>query len=296
VKTVWVILLVIAAAFGADRLRERTASHLFKVREIDDVYALPPPAYVKALSLGYRDVVASILWASTLYQYGEHVGQNRRFQYSTQYLRTILELDPGFRPAYRFASAIVTMQAVAPSRDELEITKQLLEQGTRELPSDADVWGAYASFMLFEGSQFLDEETKASWRVQGAPAATHAVELGYFMDSLAISGSIFLERAGDRELAIAQLERAYAVAPTEETRDKIAARLRRLQAQEALSRVERVQRFFIGRWRDEAPWLNEGLFVLIGPQRSTAECAGLSGNDPRCAPGWNGALAQKAEK
>lgn len=291
-KNLWVILLVVAAAIGADRLRERTASHLFKVKEADDVYALPPPGYVKAMSLGYRDVVASILWASTLYQYGDHVGQNRRFQYSTQYLRTILELDPSFRPAYRFASPIVTMQAVPPSREELEITKQLLEQGTHELPSDADVWGAYASFLMFEGSQYLDEKTKASWRVEGAPAATRAVELGYFMDSLAISGSIFLERAGDRELAIAQLERAYAVAPTDETRDKIAARLRRLQAQEALSRVERVQRFFVAHWRDEAPWLTESLFVLVGPQRQTAACAGLSGSDPRCAPGWSGALAQ----
>ncbi|MGZ5967168.1 MAG: hypothetical protein ACXWP4_05840, partial [Polyangiales bacterium] len=269
-KKLWIALLVIAAAFGADLLRARTATHLHKVKESDDVYALPPPAYVNAMSLGYRDVVASILWASTLYQYGEHVGQNRRFQYSTQYLRTILELDPGFRPAYRFASAIVTMQAVQPSRDELEITKQLLENGTRELPSDAEVWGAYASYLMFEGSQFLDEKTKAAWRVQGAPAATRAVELGYFMDSLAISGSIFLERAGDRDLAIAQLERAYAVAPTDETRDRIAARLRRLQAQESLSRVERVQKFLVGRWRDEAPWLNEGLFVLMGPKRNAA--------------------------
>jgi tetratricopeptide (TPR) repeat protein len=291
-KTLAIVLLVIAAAVGADRLRAQTATHLYKVKETDDVYALPPPGYVNAMSLGYRDVVASILWASTLYQYGEHVGQNRRFQYSTQYLRTILELDPGFRPAYRFASAIVTMQAVSPSREELEITKQLLEQGTRELPSDPEVWGARASFLMFEGAQFLDEETKAAWRVQGAPAATRAVELGYVMDTLAITGSIFLERAGERDLAIAQLERAYAVAPTEDTRDKIAARLRRLQAQEALSRVERVQRFLLGRWRDEAPWLNEGLFVLMGPQRNAAACAGVTGIDPRCAPGWTGALAQ----
>jgi hypothetical protein len=129
--------------------------------------------------------------------------------------------------------------------------------------------------------------------VQGAPAATRAVELGYFMDSLAISGSIFLERAGERDLAIAQLERAYAVAPTDETRDRIAARLRRLKAQEALSRVEHVQKFLVGRWRDEAPWATEGLFVLMGPQRNTAACAGVTGNDARCAQGWAGALSQE---
>lgn len=282
--------LVLASVVGADALRTSLTTRVRKVKETSSVYALPPPQYVKRLSLGYDDAVASILWASTLYQYGEHVLQNRRFEYSTQYLDTILVLDPGFRPAYRFMSTLATMQAVAPQRYELEAVRALLEQGTRELPHDADVWGAYASFMMFEGSQFLDEQAKQRWRVQGAHAAQRAVELGYFMDTISITGALFLERAGERDLAIAQLERAYTVAPNDEARAKIAEKLRRLQGQAALARVERVQRLLLESWRDQAPWAGESTFVLLGPERAVARCAGLAAPDGVCAPGWTGAL------
>src|SRR5438067_1330237 len=81
----------------------------------------------------------------------------------------------------------------------------------------ADVWGAYATFMLFEGAQYLEPDEKKAWRVEGAAAAQRAVELGYFQDKLGLNGAIYLEQAGYKDLAIAQLERAYAVAPNEET-------------------------------------------------------------------------------
>jgi tetratricopeptide (TPR) repeat protein len=290
------VIALVVSVVSLDRVRT-VLTELSKQKKgpgADDVYALPPPAYVKAASLGYHDAVASVLWASTLYQYGEHVGRNQRFEYATQYLETIVELDPSFRPAYRFASTLLTMQAVPPSRVELDRVRALLEQGTHELPHDADVWGAYASYMMFEGAQYLDDHDKMQWRVVGARAAQRAVELGFFMDTLSISGATFLERAGERDLAIAQLERAYAVAPNDDTRQRIAAKLRRLQAQESLSRVERVHRYLMSRWRNEVSWTSESLYVLIGPQRDIAHCAGVAGEDPRCDPSWGAAALANA--
>jgi len=290
------ILLLVVAIPALDRARGALTglAERKKGPESDEVYALPPPTYVKAASLGYHDAVAAVLWASTLYQYGEHVGRNQRFPFATQYLETIVALDPAFRPAYRFASTLATMQAVAPLRVELDRVRALLEQGTRELPNDGDVWGAYASFMMFEGAQYLDEKEKMKWRVAGAHASQRAVELGFFMSTLSISGATFLERAGERDLAIAQLERAYAVAPNEDTRQRIVAKLRRLQAQESLARVQRLHNFLMDRWRNELGGLSESMFVLHGPRRDVAACAGLSGEDPRCDPSWGVAAAAMA--
>ncbi len=288
--TVLGIAVMIASAAGVDAIRTAMTRRIEKVRETSDVYALPPPAYVKRLALGYDDAVASILWASTLFQYGERLGQNRRFEFSTQYVETILALDPGFRPAYRFLGTFTTMQAAPPARYELDAARRLFEQGTQELPHDADVWGAYASFLMFDGSQFLDEATKQRWRVEGAKAAQRAVALGYFMDTLSVTGAIFLERAGERDLAIAQLERAYAMAPNDATREMIAAKLERLQGQQALARVQRAHRFFVETWRETAPWIDESSMVLLGPPANAARCAGLAAPDGNCAPGWAGAL------
>ncbi|GAC1352356.1 MAG: hypothetical protein NVSMB1_14400 [Polyangiales bacterium] len=281
---------LLMTALAADRLRSRVTARLHKVKEQSDVYALPPPAYVQRAALGYDDAVASILWASTLYQYGAHVGQNRRFPFATQYLRTILHLDPAFRPAYRFMSTLVTMQAVAPEREELDIVRRLFKEGTEALPHDADVWGAYASFLMFEGAQYLPVEERPAWRVEGAVAAERAVELGFFINNLNLSGATYLEQAGQREVALTQLERAWTMAPNDETRDAIAARFQRMKGAARLDRVRRTQKFFADRWRDEAPFVDEGLFGLIGPRRDPMPCVGRL-SEPQCAPGWSGALA-----
>lgn len=289
-----VVVGVVAVAIALttlDRLRGLLTDRLRKVTEETEVYALPPPEYVRVASLGHRDAVASILWASTLYQYGDRVSHNRRFEYPTQYVETILALDPGFRPAYRFLSTLTTMQVVAPTRQQIERTAAILERGTRELPNDADVWGAYASFRMFEGAQYLSEEEKKRWRVLGAPAAQRAVELGYFMESLSITGALFLERAGERDLAIAQLERAFAVAPNEETRERILQRLRALRAEDAVARVQETRNKMFTTWRDRYPWLSETMFNLVGPQHNVLECAGLAGTVARCTPGWTGFIA-----
>lgn len=285
------VFVVVLALVGLDALRSMLTGRLYKVHDETSVYALPPPEYVKVASLGYRDAIASILWASTLYQYGDAVSHNRRFEFPTQYIETIVTLDPSFRPAYRFLSTLTTMQVVAPARVQIDETRRLLEAGTRELPSDADVWGAYASFMMFEGAQYLPPEEKHAWRVIGAKAAQRAVELGYFMDTLSITGAIFLERAGERDLAVAQLERAYAVAPNDETRERIAQKLKKLRAADALSRVERAYQATNRSWRTRFPWLTESQFILVGPQTDVAGCAGLVGEVERCTPGWAGFLA-----
>lgn len=279
-----VALLVLAVC--VDRLRARVVGRLHKVKELSDVYALPPPAYVKRVALGYDDAVVSVVWASVLFQYGEHVGQNRRFPYATQYVDTILFLDPSFRPAYKFLSTFVTMQAVAPERFELDRVRQTLQSGTRANPNDPDAWGAYATFMLFDGAQYLAADEKKAWRIEGAAAAERAVELGYFLDTLGISGAIYLEESGYRDLAVAQLERAYAVAINDETRQRIMNRLERLKANAAIERLRRGEIEFYQTWGKQAPFASEALFMVIGPRRDTEACVGLSGLEPRCKIGW----------
>ena len=194
--TAAVIVVALVCAFAVDRLRTRMTARLWHVKETSDVYALPPPAYVQRMSLGYEDAVASVLWASVLYQYGVHVGQNLRFLYAGHYLKTILTLDPRFRAAYRFASTLVTMQAHEPDRWQIDELREVLLEGTKVMPDDPEVWGAYATFMLFEGAQYLDPEERKQWRVEGAAAAQRAVELGYFRGNLGINGAIYLDQAG----------------------------------------------------------------------------------------------------
>ena len=286
--------LVLAAAVLAGALdwaRARASARLYKVKDETDVYALPPPNYLEHAGLGYNDAIVAVLWASTLYQYGVRVGKNVRFPFATQYIRTITYLSPSFRPAYKFVGTFVTMQVASPSRDEVRIVRDILKEGTIDLPDDADVWGAYAVFLMYDGAAYLEADEKTVWRVEGAAAAQRAVELGYAADNIGVAGAIQLEKAGHRDLAISQLQRSYAMAPTDEAREAIGRRLDRLQGKAALEQVERTRKVVLERWEHDAPYVNEATIVLAGPRRDVAACAGQSGRDAVCADGWAGALA-----
>jgi hypothetical protein len=279
------LMALLVGVLTLDALRGRLSARVDKVRETSDIYPLPSPEYVHRAALGYDGAVASILWASTLYQYGVHIGQNRRFGYATEYVRTILHLENDFTPAYKFVSTFVTMQPVNPEPRELEEVRRILANGTVERPNDPDVWGAYASFLMFEGSQFLPQPTKGEWKKVGALAAQRAAELGYFSD-LAVSGAYYLEKAGYRELAIQQLERSFAVAPNDEARDEIRQKLERMQANATIERLNRGFAQFIQKWSTEGTLVPEGTFEMLGPRRDTWSCVGLAGKDPRCDLGW----------
>ena len=279
---------MVALALAVDRLRAHTTARLDKVKEAVDVYSLPSPAIVERASLGYREAIASILWASVLYDYGDHVGHNRPFLYATQYVRTIVHLDPSFTTAYKFLGTFVTMQAGTPDRAQIDETRRILQNATIERPNDPDVWAAYATFSMFEGAQFLPKgDEKNEWRKEGALAAQRASDLGYLGDNLTQAGATYLEVGGYRDLAIAQLERNYAMAPNDAAREQIAAKLRRMQANSALEKLNAGVARFIAAWRNDAPFVPEGVFVQIGPRRDAMACAGKVLEDPRCGLGWS---------
>jgi hypothetical protein len=282
------VAALVALAFGADRLRGSLTERVSKIKDTSDVYPLPAPGQLKVAALGYDEAVASILWASLLYQYGDHVGKNRAFYFAPAYVRTIAHLDPDIRPPYRFLSTFVTMQARPPELREIVEVRELLEEGIAAHPNDADVWGSYATFMMFEATPSLPDDLKARWRVLGAQAAQRAVELGFHVDTLGYTGAIFLERNGYRELAIAQLRRTYALAPDDATRTKIARKLERLQAANVADAVARDFEQFHARWAKEAPFVPESMFQLVGPQRDLAACAGKVSIDPACALDFRG--------
>ncbi len=276
------IVAIAALATATDRMRKRVTERVSHAQEASDVYPLPAPAQVQIAAVGYDEAVASVLWASLLYQYGDHVGKNRPFLYAPEYARTIVQLDPQMRQVYRFLSTFVTMQVKPPEVRELVEVRELLERGLETLPSEPDVWGAYATFMMFEASPNLPEEQRTRWRVLGSRAAERAVELGFRIDDLGYTGALLLERNGYRDLAIAQLRRAYAIAPNDETRAKIARKLERLRAANVVEALSRGFDAFRARWAERAPFVIESTFALIDSTRDVAACAGKAGLDPAC--------------
>ena len=61
------IALVVAAAVAVTAVRVPLTAVNRRVRETSEVYTLPPPKQLPALSLGYRSALADLLWAYVLH-------------------------------------------------------------------------------------------------------------------------------------------------------------------------------------------------------------------------------------
>src|SRR4051812_42103913 len=220
-------VFLLAAFLGIAGLQPRLAARFHEVKTTSDVYALPPAAALPAVSLGYRSALADLLFTSTLVSYGIHAEEHRAFEFVGDYLDAIAALDPGFCSMYRFADTFMIYRAVGtPPPEDVRRARGLLEKGLENCPADGRLWLSAGQFMAFIGTQFLTEESeKAEFRRAGAKALARAAELVSDNENIqwqALAAAGIFTREGNRQAALAFLDRVYAVTDDEELREKVA--------------------------------------------------------------------------
>jgi tetratricopeptide (TPR) repeat protein len=286
------LAILLAGAIGVARLQPKLAETLHSTKMKEDVYVLPPPAQLKLMTLGYHSAAVDHLWAKTLIEFGTHAVEKRDFDYAPNYVDAMIELEPDFQTLYKYVDTLMVYRRNGPgTADDARLARKYLERGTRERPYDHDVWLQYGQFIAFMASSFLkDPKEIEQWRHDGALAIGRAVELGASVDR-GLSAAGILSKAGDTDAAIRQLQRQLALTDDPDKRDEIAARLRQLQQTQEDDRIARDMRLLDAQWRGSFPFLSRGEFLLIGPERSTAACAGpSSASEPACTRSWDARL------
>jgi hypothetical protein len=285
------IAVALLCVIGISLTQPGLARNVRKVRQRDDVFLLPPPNQLRALTLGYRAAATDLLWAKLILEYGLHWQERRPFPDVTRYVDGILTLEPDFQTVYEFVDTIIVYPAPPGGTEaDARTARAYLERGTRERPYDAAMWLRYGQFIAFLAPSFLkDKDEVERWRTEGAYAITRAVELGADAQRSLAATSI-LTRSGERKATIEHLERAYAMTDDPEMQSQILLRLMKLKgsadAEAVLSVVER-------EWRSRYAFLSRGQALLIGPSRSAAACAGPGSVGRReCAADWSAAVAE----
>ena len=292
-RSSFVGVLGLVLAIGAIAVTQPgLARTVTKVKLGEDVSALPPPAELRALSLGYRAALADVLWASLLVEWGRRAEEHRKFPEIQRYLDGILALAPDHPTLYRFVDTLLVYRpGEVGTEADARAARAYLERGTKERPYDPDVWLQYGQFIAFLAPTFLKDEAEIqAWRREGALAMARSIELGSTPDR-SITVATLLGKAGERKAAIQQLERAYALTENPDTRRQILLKLGYLRGKvEVDTRVGA----FEYEWRTRYPFLTREGALLLGPASSPAACAGPSrryeARDRReCAPDWTAA-------
>jgi tetratricopeptide (TPR) repeat protein len=280
-----IALLIAVSALGVARVQPRLAATVHDVKQ-DDVYLLPPPAELRAMTLGYRAAAADAIWAKLIVEYGTHWQEKRPFAEAPRYLDAILALEPMYPLVYKYADTLIVYRPPRGTEEDWYTAKTYLERGVRERPWDHEVWLHYGQFLAFMSVTFVsDPQALDRFRRQGAEAIMKAVELGADADP-SLSAATLLDKYGERDAAIRQLRRAYAITDDPQERAQIGQKLDQLQATEDHDAVDHDMRVIEDRWRKEYNFLTRDAYMLLGPMPDPLRC----GRDARCPRDWNEAL------
>jgi hypothetical protein len=284
------LLAVSVATVGYARPRVEASTRAAKASS--DVFALPSPEVLSALSLGYRSALADVLYTNTLVAYGTHGEEHRRFDFVGEYLDSIVGLDPNFCQTYRYADTFIIYQPVgAPTADDVRHARRLLDKGLAMCPDDGTLWMSAGKFMAFIATQFLtDEKEKEEYVSAGALTIARAAELEPSDQNSqwqALVVARLFTKEGKLDAAINFLERAYSVTDDEELKANIAARLAALREEERVDQRKRHNDAFNEAWHSDLPFVSRTGMLVLGPRYDATGCSGRAGS-PGCANSWAG--------
>ena len=281
------LITIALAAVSINGLRLPLSQRFVAVKEQNDVFALPPPRQVVALSLGYRSALADLIFAHVLVSTGIHIQERRGFEFVGKYIETVNELDPKFAAPYRMADGLITLQAKAVGPDAYRQARRILERGMAELPYDQALWTTAGQFLAYLGpTAFTDPKELDDWRLAGGRALARACELVGSDENLphqCVVAAGLLTKSGQALASRQFLERMLQVNDDPEIRTLVTALLKKAVGSAELDRVQAHRRAFLQAWADDLPFVSRGAISTIGPNWDSAACASISAD---CATSW----------
>jgi len=296
-RTNYLALIAIAlAALSVNALRAPLSERFFATKVQNDVFALPPPNQVVAMSLGYRSALADMIFAHVLVSSGIHFQEKRGFEFVGKYIETINELDPKFETPYRMADGLLTLQAKAVGPEAYRQTRRILERGMAEFPYNQALWTSAGQFFAYLGpSIFSDPNEQNEWRLAGARTLARACELVGSNENLphqCVVAAGLLTKSGQSAASRQFLERMLQVNDDPEIRALVGELLKKAATAEERDRVHGRRQAFLEAWGKDLPFVSRGAMSAIGPTWDTAACASISANCPTSWRAW-GALQDR---
>ena len=266
------VFVVLGAAWARLELRILNAGSPPRT----EVFVLPVADASRLLAARYTEAVADLLWTRTLVYHGEHFTKHLEPIYLHQYMDALINLDPYFRAAYAWGGYAIVFAHYSgiPQADDLLYTANLLRQGLRRFPDDAELHGILGYDLFYELPQWIkDPDLVARSRVEGAEHLRREAALGGGPPWLVLSAATALEKANLDDLAVRHLEESVQGVDDPDLRRLIFARLARLRASIDTESIRRAIDALVGTAAERIPYLSPGVFLLLSSSEAQARLA-----------------------
>lgn len=256
---------LLAAAIGASALRARATEQLVASQTYEDVYYLPPPDWLPALSLGHREALADLLWMRALVYFGSEMVERGALAHVYDYTEAMLALDPDFRAVYRWIGTAGVYRPGAITAGDVEGAVEIMRRGMERAPDDGQLAWILGATLAFELPPLLDDDAERdAARAEGADYIAIATRLGAAPQWAVLSSATILQRVGRAESAVRHLEDMYAMVSDPSLRAEIEAGIAAMRDQAYAEAFVEASRDEERRWLRDMPYVDRDLYFLLG--------------------------------
>ena len=270
--------LFVALSFG---LRGQVVAAHALVTSDDDIYYLPPIAWLKVFAAGYNEGLADLIWIKSIVYFSEapkaHFGRSEKagkvahtraddgteVNYFLRYIRAVHYLDPWFAAVFSHGGRLALYHEGRISLRSLRASMEILEAGLERYPNDGELLFALGFLHYYEFQPFAKNEAeKEAMKAQGAALirrATLAPNAPKFATKLALTLS---SRHGMTDLVVAHLEAQLAAETNPDIRKLLRHELGQAASAAALADAARVDELWQG-WKAQMPWAPFDLYALV---------------------------------
>jgi hypothetical protein len=149
-------------------------------KKLEQMRYLPNGEYLRIASLGYRELLADMLWIQAIQVMGEKKLSDSSGQWLYRALDSITTIDPHFVRAYEAGGLALTTLVVLP-----EESNRLLKKGMQNNPAEWKLpflLGINYYYELYDDATAADYMVQAS-RVNGAPAMLGTLAANLFVSA-----------------------------------------------------------------------------------------------------------------
>lgn len=178
-------ILIVLLLFGSMLVTQIRVQQLRSGERVRDrIFLVPSIPALKVMSLGFKSLVADILWLRSIQYFGGWYSQmNKQPQGFIHLMDAIVALDPRFISAYEFGSF-----GISEGLGNFDAAVDLLVRGAEMNKDNPEAWRLMydAGFIRFYNQQMYDEAKELISRASKMPSADPFVERTIaYIDSVA---------------------------------------------------------------------------------------------------------------
>ena len=285
------LLLVLAHVTRTHAFR-----HHMQTQQYEDRYYLPPPDWLVVSSLGHREALASLVWVAMLENFGEELQFRGGAKYFFHYGDAIIALDPAFKRAYEWVGTVSLYRLGKPSLEDARRAGHYLERAAELFPNDGELMWLLGAHYSYEMPPLLrDKDEKAKIKRKGLEYVQAAALLGAGPPWLGLTAAQNLESLGQKDRAIRYLSEIYMTVEDPDSKAQIAQRLMSLKNASFIEAMNRAETEMRTGKQAHFPYLNDALYLLVGPRPPFDEADALLHYFDPLGAGSTGATSPVAE-